>query len=185
MQYEACSPRLAASQLCLRDVCQNVRRRFGLRFVHPETLSPAMKMDHPLPVQFAALPYRRGEDGVRVLLVTSRETQRWVLPKGWPIKNLKPHDSAAREAFEEAGLRGKVRKKPIGEYTYFKRLTEHFVLCAVRVYPLEVMEQVDTIKEQGQRQLGWFTPEQAALLVDEPALASLLREAPTLLAPQG
>ena len=144
-----------------------------------------MKMDHPLPVQFAALPYQRGADGLRVLLVTSRETQRWVLPKGWPIKNMRPCDSAAQEALEEAGIRGKAKKKPIGEYTYFKRLSEHFVLCAVRVYPLEVIELLETYKEHGQRKLGWFKPEQAALLVDEPALATLLRDTPSLLAQPG
>lgn len=135
-----------------------------------------MKMDHPLPVQFGILPYRREPDGLRVMLMTSRETRRWVLPKGWPIKNLKPHESAGREALEEAGVVGRVGKKPIGEYNYFKRMSAHFVLCSVRLYPMEVQAQCAEWKEKGQRELAWFTPDQAADRVDEPALAAILRD---------
>jgi 8-oxo-dGTP pyrophosphatase MutT (NUDIX family) len=137
-----------------------------------------MKMDHPLPLQFAAVPYRRDPEGLKILLVTSRETQRWVLPKGWPIKDLQPHQSAAREALEEAGVKGTVKKKAVGEYSYFKRMPQHFVLCSVRLYPLEVAEQLETWKEKGQRRLAWFAPEEAALRVDEPELATILRDFP-------
>jgi 8-oxo-dGTP pyrophosphatase MutT (NUDIX family) len=140
-----------------------------------------MKMDYPLPVQFGAVPFRRDPDGLRVLLVTSRETRRWILPKGWPIKNLKPHECAEREALEEAGVIGRVGKKPLGEYTYFKQLNAHFVLCAVRLYPLEVQRQAETWKEKGQRDLTWFTPEQAAQRVEEPELAKILKEIPAMI----
>jgi 8-oxo-dGTP pyrophosphatase MutT (NUDIX family) len=75
--------------------------------------------------QVAALPVVVGDDGIaRVLLLTSRKTKRWVIPKGWPMKGLKPHEAAAQEAFEEAGLSGKIGKKRIGRYTYFKRRGE-------------------------------------------------------------
>ena len=57
--------------------------------------------------QFAALPWRRRADaGIEVLLITSRETRRWVIPKGWPIKGKSSAKSAAREAFEEADQKG-------------------------------------------------------------------------------
>src|SRR5215217_8319560 len=81
--------------------------------------------------QVAALPLRQDEAGrVRVLLVTSRDTGRWVLPKGWPMKGRKPHRAAEREAFEEAGLVGRVRKRALGSYAYEKRLrTGDAVLC--------------------------------------------------------
>jgi 8-oxo-dGTP pyrophosphatase MutT (NUDIX family) len=68
--------------------------------------------------QFAALPYRVAAEGLEILLVTSRDTRRWVIPKGWPLKREKPHASAAREALEEAGVTGKIGKVAIGDYAY-------------------------------------------------------------------
>eukprot|EP01037_Dinobryon_pediforme_P043882 gene43882-55248_t len=73
--------------------------------------------------QVAALPVIKTATGeTRVVLMTSRETRRWVIPKGWPITGLKNHEAAAREAFEEVGLVGAIGKKPIGSYQYFKRM---------------------------------------------------------------
>jgi 8-oxo-dGTP pyrophosphatase MutT (NUDIX family) len=141
---------------------------------------PTMKMEIVQPIQFAAIPFRREPGGVHVLLVTSRETRRWVLPKGWPAKRLPPHESAAREALEEAGVRGVVSERPAGEYVYFKRMRDHFMLCSVLLYPLEVTEQLATWKEKGQRELAWTTPENAALMVDEPDLGTILRTFPGL-----
>ena len=94
-------------------------------------------------VQIGAIPYRRRPDGaVEVMLVTTRETQRWIVPKGWPIRGLKGHEAAAREATEEAGLVGEVGKKPVGRYTYWKRRPRDFVLCKVRLYLLAVKDQL-------------------------------------------
>src|ERR1700726_1179051 len=74
-------------------------------------------------VQYAALPYRvRRNFGTEVMLVTSRETRRWIIPKGWPHKGKTPHRSAAREAFEEAGVVGAVGSRPVGSFSYEKRL---------------------------------------------------------------
>lgn len=129
--------------------------------------------------QIAALPYRIGDQGqVEVLLVTSRDTGRWVIPKGWPMKNKKPHKAAAQEAVEEAGVKGSVSNTPIGRYVYWKRRTRDFVLCEVNVYPLRVLKQLKTWPEQGQRQLRWFTPDEAAHQIEEPDLAELIRELP-------
>ena len=70
----------------------------------------------PLP-QVAALPVRRKGDGdIEVLLITSRKTNRWIIPKGWPMKGKKRHEAAAQEALEEAGISGHVHKKPLGSY---------------------------------------------------------------------
>lgn len=127
--------------------------------------------------QIAALPYRIGDQGqLEVLLVTSRDTGRWVIPKGWPMKNKKPHKAAAQEAVEEAGVKGSVSNTPIGRYVYWKRRTRDFVLCEVNVYPLRVSKQLKTWPEQGQRELRWFTPEEAAHQIEEPDLAELIRE---------
>ncbi len=128
---------------------------------------------HRAGLQYAALPHRNNRS--EVLLITSRETGRWVLPKGWPMKGKKAHAAAAREAREEAGIRGKVGKNAVGRYSYGKRLANGAVLtCTVEVYPLAVERQLRRWPEQGQRTLGWFSALDAAALVDEPELASLI-----------
>jgi len=126
--------------------------------------------------QVGALAVRIGEGGaLEVLLVTSRETKRWVIPKGWPMKGKKNWEAAATEAKEEAGIVGKARKKPIGDYLYFKRRAAHFDLCRVEVYLLEVEKRLSSYKEEGQRETRWFPLDEAAGLVDEQGLSALLR----------
>jgi 8-oxo-dGTP pyrophosphatase MutT (NUDIX family) len=126
--------------------------------------------------QVAALPVMVGDDGVaRVLLLTSRESKRWVIPKGWPMRGRKPHEAAAQEALEEAGVAGHAGKKPIGTYDYFKRREAHFDVCQVSVYLLRVEKQLKTWREKDERQRQWFTLDEAADLVQEPGLAALLR----------
>ena len=125
-------------------------------------------------VQYAALPYRVS-DGVEILLLTSRETGRWVLPKGWPMEGKSPRAAAKQEALEEAGIVGRICKRPIGAFHYDKRLSDGgLVTCKVIVYPLEVARQRKRWPEQDQRTIGWFTPEEAARAVLEPELAILL-----------
>ena len=129
-------------------------------------------------VQFAALPYRHSEDGKPlVMLLTSRETGRWVIPKGWPMGHRKPREVAAQEAFEEAGARGTIiGKHPIGHYRYDKQLSPgRSVLCEVLVYLLRVEQQLDDWPEKGQRERRWFEPSQASELVREGGLAEILR----------
>lgn len=126
--------------------------------------------------QVAAMPVRRRADGAtEILLVTSRTTQRWIVPKGWPVKGLKDREAAAREALEEAGVAGPVARKPVGRYSYWKRQHDHFTLCAVDLYLLHVIQQLPSWAEQSQRRCEWFSLEDAADLVDEPALGSAIR----------
>jgi ADP-ribose pyrophosphatase YjhB (NUDIX family) len=126
--------------------------------------------------QFAAVPWRRNPDGeVEILLITSRETRRWVIPKGWPIKNISSSKSAAREAFEEAGVLGKIRKRPVGVYHYDKRLKNgRLQHVRVAVFALAVESEAEAYPELGQREKAWVTPVEAARLVDEPELMVLL-----------
>ena len=125
--------------------------------------------------QLAALPYRQVEGRLEVLLVTSRETRRWIIPKGWVEKGTKPHDMAAREAFEEAGVRGKVGKYPHGSYRYEKRLTaKRSVECEVTVFLLEVEQELDDWPEKGERERRWLSPSQAALDISESGLVAML-----------
>lgn len=127
--------------------------------------------------QIAAMPIRRLADGsLEILLVTSRTTRRWIVPKGWPMKGLKDHDAAAREAFEEAGVVGRISHEPAGRYTYWKRMADHFVLCEVTLYLLEVDRQLASWAEQDQRRSQWFKLADAADLVDEPELRSAIRD---------
>ena len=126
--------------------------------------------------QFAALPYLVSADGLRILLITSRETRRWVIPKGWPIRGSAGYEVAEKEAVEEAGVEGLIARKPTGVFHYSKRL--HFfssVNCEVEVYPLRVDRQKLRWRERAQRQLVWVSPEEAAARVQEEELAQLLQ----------
>ena len=128
--------------------------------------------------QFAVLPFRYTEEGqLQVMLLTSRETRRWVIPKGWPMRRRKPPDVAAQEAYEEAGLIGKiVGKRPIGSYHYSKQLPlRDEILCEVLVFLFRVERQLEDWPEKVQRETRWFEPSVASRLVDEGGLAELLR----------
>lgn len=127
-------------------------------------------------VQYAALPYRQRQDGeVQVRLITSRETRRWVIPKGWPMKGLPPHKAAAREAFEEAGLLGSTSRNAIGMYTYEKRLSpQRSLTCDVMVFPMRVKRYLKKWPERSQRIGFWFTIESAAAAVQEEELRDLI-----------
>lgn len=125
--------------------------------------------------QVAALPFRATEDGgIHVMLVTSRETRRFTLPKGWRMKGKSDRQAAAVEAWQEAGVKGKTLKQSPGSYHYWKRLPKAFVHIGVDVYLLAVTEQAKRWKELEDRSRAWLSLEQAALLVDEPELATLL-----------
>ena len=126
--------------------------------------------------QYAAICWRVVKDGVQVLLITSRETGRWVLPKGWPINGMSPENSAAREAWEEAGVRGKVDPHCLGLYSYDKAIgpTRSPMPCVVAVYGLKVQELSSRFPERKERRRKWFSPQKAASKVDEPELQMLL-----------
>ena len=126
--------------------------------------------------QVAAMPIRNRRDGApEVLLVTSRETRRWVVPKGWPWKKVADHDAAAGEAWEEAGVRGKVERRSIGSFTYDKLRNGKPLKLKVLVYILEVEQEAETWPEAGERKRAWFSAADAAEMVSEAGLKLLLR----------
>lgn len=136
-----------------------------------------MKPKKAVGIQYAALPWRQAGRHVEILLITSRETRRWVLPKGWPMKGKAPHEAAAKEAAEEAGLAGEVDAAPVGSYRYLKREKGGESLpVQVIVFPLQVASQLDHWKEKDQRQFAWFGWRKAASLVVEPNLKRLICE---------
>jgi 8-oxo-dGTP pyrophosphatase MutT (NUDIX family) len=126
--------------------------------------------------QFAALPWRRMSDGsVKVLVITSRETRRWVIPKGWPMPGLSPAQAAAQEAYEEAGVVGDYSAEPIGAYSYDKRLPQGVAQpVKVQVFPMEVLVEQLAFPELGQRDKLWTSAADAAERVDEPELKALI-----------
>ena len=130
--------------------------------------------------QIAALPYRidgsADEPAVQVLLVTSRGTGRWVIPKGNRESGLTAHASAALEAQDEAGVRGALCPMPLGSYRYRKRRGSGASLMVdVEVFPLAVNDVLPTWKEQGERERRWFGLSEAANVVEEPDLRDLIR----------
>lgn len=127
-------------------------------------------------VQVGALPFRRTDDGVEFMLLTSRETSRFIIPKGWRMKGKGDPQAAAKEAEQEAGVTGQIRSDPVGTYRYWKRLKNAFVQVRVSVYALEVEATLPNWKERGQRRRQWLKPDQAVRLVDEPELVSLLQD---------
>ncbi|RYG29038.1 MAG: DUF47 family protein, partial [Burkholderiales bacterium] len=130
--------------------------------------------------QTAALPYRidgtTEEPTVQVLLVTSRGTGRWVIPKGNHNSGLSAHASAALEAQEEAGVRGALCPIPLGSFQYRKlRGSGATLMVSVEVFPLSVHDIMPSWKEQSQRERKWFSLSEAANAVDEPDLRDLIR----------
>jgi 8-oxo-dGTP pyrophosphatase MutT (NUDIX family) len=129
--------------------------------------------------QCAALAFADRDGEIQVLLVTSRETRRWVLPKGWAEDGLAPAVLAAKEAFEEAGALGEVAPEPIGTYRYRKRLEAGAgVACEVGVFPMRVARLLEEWPEATERERRWFSPQEAAERVEEAGLADLLRRFP-------
>lgn len=134
-----------------------------------------MVWSEPTRLQVAALPWRMGREGVEIMLITSRDTGRWVLPKGWPENDEALCNAAAREAGEEAGIFGSVAKRRFGIYVYGKRQDDGATLrCEVQVFPMEIDREAAKWPERKQRQRKWFTPQEAAASVDEPDLARLI-----------
>ena len=128
-------------------------------------------------VQYGILPYRRTKsNSLELLLITTRQSRRWIIPKGWPIKGLKPTKSAAREAYEEAGIRGTVGAKSIGTFVYEKCIEETLGTfpCEVRVFAMRVERQFDTWPEANERETRWFESSEALSALQDDGLRELI-----------
>lgn len=126
--------------------------------------------------QAAAIPFRVDPDGLRVLLITSRQSGRWVVPKGNIEKGFSPAQAAEQEAYEEAGVKGMIDRLPLGIYTYEKRMgAGRLRPASVEVFALRVIKQLKKWPEQDERRFEWMTPAAAAIAVHEAGLGDLLR----------
>lgn len=136
-----------------------------------------LMLRRPERLQFAALCYRwtKKHKDIEVLLITSRDTGRWVIPKGWPMTGRQASGVAEQEALEEAGVQGKAEVEPVGQYDYLKGLNGGIKIpCKVQVHPLEVAGFSKDFKEKGLRRIEWCSCDEAARRVDEPGLKELI-----------
>ena len=127
-------------------------------------------------IQYGALPFRGAGEAMEILLVTSRETRRWIVPKGWPIRGLSGAEAAAREAYEEAGVTGEIATEAVGSFTYEKVLSKNArrVMCDVALFPLLVTEELNDWPEAGQRERRWMPWQDAVARIREDNLRAVI-----------
>ena len=132
--------------------------------------------NEPGPIQSGVLPWRlRKRKTAEVMLVTGRRSKRWMIPKGWPMSGKSLAESAAQEAFEEAGIKGRVDPKPIGRFRLVKQhLLFGDIEVEVQVHPLAVQRELDNWPERGERSRKWFELSEAAARVDSEELGTLI-----------
>lgn len=141
---------------------------------------PALRMEgsskRDVRTQFGALCFRVVKGETQILMITSRNSQRWIIPKGWPMEGETPADAAATEAFEEAGVEGKAFNLCLGLYSYTKVIEDSDDLpCAVSVFPLEVKTIHKVWPEGKERKRKWMSAKNAAARVREPELRKIIK----------
>jgi 8-oxo-dGTP pyrophosphatase MutT (NUDIX family) len=126
--------------------------------------------------QFGALCWRQHKNDVQIALITSRRTKRWILPKGWPVDGATPSEAAKAEAYEEAGLEGKVQNTCLGIYSYVKTIDKADDLpCVVAIFPMKVKKVLSNWPEKSERRRKWFSIKKASSMVDSPELKRIIR----------
>ena len=146
----------------------------GFEAVRPIDMAEQGKRD--MRAQFAALPWRRREGKIELLLVTTRGGERWIIPKGWPMEGKTPAASALVEAWEEGGVVGQARGQCLGVYSYAKTGADGTLPCLAMLYPVKVKALAKHFPEKGQRKRMWCSRRKAARLVEAPDLARLIRD---------
>ena len=134
-------------------------------------------LQRPKRLQVAALCHRGDGEHREFLLVTSRDTGRWIIPKGWPIRGLKSNEAALQEAWEEAGVRNsQATTDPVGSYTYNKRQSTGLEFpVETLVYAVTVKELSEDFPESHQRTRKWVKAAAAAEMVEEAELKAIFR----------
>lgn len=148
-----------------------------MSMVRPKQRPIRLKKDQKreLRTQFGALCYRVRKGKLQFLLVTSRRTKRWIVPKGWPMGGQTATEAAATEAFEEAGVEGKISPVCLGLYHYTKgREGDDLLPCIVAVFPLKVTREHDDYREKNQRARKWFSRKKAAAAISDPEMRHII-----------
>lgn len=126
-------------------------------------------------VQYGALPWRRTPAGLQILLITTRNTRRWIVPKGWPEAGRSPQECAAQEAFEEAGVTGAVTPEAIGVFGHKKQVKSgQMISCQIHVHAMEVSAVARDWPEKDARRTKWCLVAEALMLVDDPGLRRII-----------
>ncbi|SFA87802.1 8-oxo-dGTP pyrophosphatase MutT, NUDIX family [Poseidonocella pacifica] len=128
-------------------------------------------------VQFAALPYRVEHGQLEFLLITSRETKRWIVPKGWPMNGMTPSESALIEAYEEAGVNGRTHETCVGVFPYVKRMKrkKDDLNVLVMIYPIAVSRLAKDWPEKNERRRKWMSRSKAAASADDHGLGEIIK----------
>ena len=128
-------------------------------------------------VQYAALPYRlMGRSRTEVMLVTSRDTRRWIIPKGWPMPGMTLAEAAAQEAFEEAGVRGPVDPQPLGDFRHEKNVGPADIEVRIVVHAMSVEQELVDYPEARSRERRWFSIAEAVEAVGSAKLGRLIAQ---------
>ena len=128
-------------------------------------------------IQSAVIPYRKRNGKFEILTITSRRSRRWIVPKGVVEAGFSAADSAAKEAWEEAGVVGKAYDRCLGLYSYTKVIAPKAGLpCVAMVYPVAVKSLQSDYPEAGERRRKWFSQKKAAQMLQEPELARIVRD---------
>ncbi|MCY3983695.1 MAG: NUDIX hydrolase [Roseovarius sp.] len=152
-----------------------------MKNIRPQTIDQRPLLIKPRPktdlrTQFAALCFKMVRKRPEFLLITSRGSGRWVIPKGWPADGKTPAESALKEAWEEAGVIGQLSGGCLGMFSYSKTLESGSdVLCAAMVFPIKVIKLKDKFPESIQRKRRWFSRKKAAKKLENPELAAVIK----------
>ena len=127
--------------------------------------------------QSAVIPFRMNKNIPEILLITSQSGKRWIIPKGFVEPNLSPAESAVKEAYEEAGVKGTVYSKRLGSYDYEK----WGGICSVVVFPMKVEQELQNWPERMWRERKWVTIKQASDILDDRVPREILQALEKLL----
>lgn len=148
----------------------------GLKRAWAEVVQPLLR--RPPECQVAALCCRQRDNRTEVLLVTSRDSGRWIVPKGWLMEGKSAAQAAREEAWEEAGVKSAtIGQEPVGTFSYDKHLDDGYdAPVEVQVFRLDVTKMTDIFPEARERRRKWVSADQAAEMVNEPGLKAILMQ---------